>query len=386
MNKFLVITLPFAVAVVVAATASANEWNLYGSARVATFYADTRNNDFNSSDSLGRDRVKNTIWNLQSNARVGAKFQGDKREWRFEYGTSTGSDLGDTYANVRLLYGVWKFAEDWGLKVGKDYTPVLFGLSRQVFDNDATLWRTGNAYGGRVGQIAIEGGGVKFAAIENPAPVLTVTDDAGNSYDAASEAYLPKVEASYQKNFTDKISVHAFGGWNNFKLYYSQVGSTVADSASINAYVFGMGGQFYFGPSYVKSQISYYNNGAVAGWLENAIQNATQFSTKPSVVNGQVNDIKSLMAMLALGYNPFEKLALEAGIGYLGTKADAGTYEKNTYLEYYLQAAIRLAPSFFIVPEVGYRDYGRIETQEAGAQDTDLGGTWYAGAKWQIDF
>ena len=50
---------------------------------------------------------------------------------------------------LRLLYGIWKFAEGWGLKVGKDYTPVFFGLSNQVFDNDTNLWKKGDAFGGR---------------------------------------------------------------------------------------------------------------------------------------------------------------------------------------------------------------------------------------------
>ena len=61
--------------------------------------------------------------------------------------------------------------EGWGLKVGKDYTPITFFLSGQVFDADDGLLQVGNAYGARQGQVAVEGnlgpGIFKFAAI-NP--------------------------------------------------------------------------------------------------------------------------------------------------------------------------------------------------------------------------
>jgi hypothetical protein len=43
-----------------------------------------------------------------------------------------------------------------------------------------------------------------------------------------------------------------------------------------------------------------------------------------------------------------------------------------------------LYPGVFLVPEIGYRDYGDLE--ETGAADEDLGDLWYAGIKWQIDF
>jgi hypothetical protein len=97
------------------------------------------------------------------------------------------------------------------------------------------------------------------------------------------------------------------------------------------------------------------------------------------------------MAMLALGFKPTESLGLEAGVGYLQSKSDSYQAEpnrsvefKNTYMEYYLQAVITMAKGVYLVPEVGYRDYGDLEGDVEGKQD--LGSLWYAGAKWQIDF
>ena len=69
---------------------------------------------------------------------------------------------------ARLIYGVWKFAEGWGLKVGKDYTPITFFLSNQVFDTDNNLefgqrlrWQ---AWAGRSGRY-FGPGTLKFAAV-----------------------------------------------------------------------------------------------------------------------------------------------------------------------------------------------------------------------------
>lgn len=146
---------------------------------------------------------------------------------RFEYGTSGGN------ANIRLLYGVWQFTENWGLKVGQDYTPVYFGLSAQAFDNDANLWQTGNAYGGRKGQVALEGLGFKFAAI---AP-STSTLDAG-AIQAATERKVPKLEASYKFILSDAMSFHVLGGWQYYTLLWqtlNQAGALVNNSVTWRA-------------------------------------------------------------------------------------------------------------------------------------------------------
>ena len=72
-----------------------------------------------------------------------------------------GSNVG-----TRRLFGVWKFTEGWELKVGKDYTPITFFLSGQVFDTDQGLKNAGQAYGYRRAQIAVEGKSFKVALID----------------------------------------------------------------------------------------------------------------------------------------------------------------------------------------------------------------------------
>ncbi len=46
-----------------------------------------------------------------------------------------------------------------------------------------------------------------------------------------------------------------------------------------------------------------------------------------------------------------------------------------------------MAPGVFLVPEVGYRDFGKLELRMMVlTPDADLGNLWYVGAKWQINF
>ncbi|MDZ7581761.1 MAG: hypothetical protein U5R30_14520 [Deltaproteobacteria bacterium] len=368
-----------ALAAVLAGTASANDWSLYGSARMGTFWTSEDLGD--QTDAFGRDDVDDLKWDLQTNSRIGAKVKGDKVSGRFEYGTSGGN------ANIRLLYGVWQFTENWGLKVGQDYTPVYFGLSAQAFDNDANLWQTGNAYGGRKGQVALEGLGFKVAAI---AP-STSTLDAG-AIQAATERKVPKLEASYKFILSDAMSFHILGGWQYYTLLWqtlNQAGALVNNDEDVSSYMVGAGADLGFGPFFVRPQVSWYKNGAAAGWLNTNIGLSTRLPQQTPFVSAAGNDIidvDSLMAMLAIGFKPTESLGLEAGIGYLASESDEdqGVEVENTYLEYYLQATFTMFPGVYLVPEVGLRDYGDLE--ETGAADAGLGDLWYAGLKWQIDF
>ena len=397
MKKLKIVAFVVAITAVFAVSAMANEWTLYGSARMATFYTsqdlgDLYKSDTNSSgnDEFGRSTMKDLQWNLQSNARIGAIVKGDTLSGRFEYGAGSGN------ANIRLLYGVWHFSENWGLKVGQDFTPITFFLSNQVFDTDNNLEFVGNAYGGRHGQVALEGtlgpGTLKFAAVTPETSTLNVTSD------VTTETKLPKLEASYEFKLNDAMSFHGFLGYNYYKLYWlapapGGVGTANYDK-NISSFVAGLGADLNFGPFFVKPQVSYYQNGAVAGWLGTNIGLNSLLPEQTPFLNefdNDIVDVNSFMAMLAFGYSPTEALTLEAGIGYIGSKSDSYQLDptrsvkfKNNYMEYYAQAVITMANGVCLIPEVGLRDYGDLEGDTEGK--VDLGSLWYAGAKWQIDF
>jgi hypothetical protein len=424
MKKVTIIALVVAITAVFAVTATAAmEWNLYGSARVQTFYV---SNDLGKElertglrsaiavdrrDIANQDTVKTTRWLLENNSRIGATVKGDMLEARFEYGARPAvRDSGaiTNFANVRRLYGTWKFAEGWGLKVGKDYTPITFFLSGQAFEADAGLLNVGNAYGARRGQIAVEGklgpGMLKLALIDQTTSDL-------DTENAVTEVLFPKFEASYEFNITDAMSMHAFGGFQVYDIKTASPipGTTIpqptgTDSESVGSWMLGLGADLNFGPFFVKPQVSYYVNGAAAGWLgarylpftsQGFFQEFTDLgfdTTTLEVIQGNdVQNAKNLMAMLALGFKATESLGLEFGIGYVGYDTDSfnNFSRKNTYLEYYLNAVITMAPGVYLVPEIGYRDFGKEEGDKPIGfviPDTDLGSLFYAGAKWQIDF
>jgi len=414
MKKLTIIALVVAVTAFFAVSASANEWNLYGSARIATFWQSL---DYggDSQDVFGRDNIDALAWQLQANSRVGATVKGDKISGRVELAVQ--SDGGGGNVATRRLYGVWHFTEGWGLKVGKDYTPITFFLSGQVYQNDQGLLNVGNAYGSRRAQLAVEGmagpGMLKVALIDPTTGTIAfdLPNLPGNnvgSLGVTTEAKFPKLEASYEFKLSDAMSIHAFGGWQ----YYKQLQAlSVTNTATgvvttrqldddVTSYMFGAGADLNFGPMFVKPQVSYYRNGASAGWLGSFLGLGDLGTSGPGLggpkvdgspipqtpfvnTNGDLNDIDSLMAMLALGFKPTETLGLEAGVGYLYNDSDDKT--SNTYMEYYLQAVWTLAKGVYLVPEVGYRDYGDFEPGGPAA-DIDLGNLWYAGAKWQVDF
>jgi len=424
MKKFTIIALVVAITAVFAVTATANEWNLYGSARVATYYqsqdlgkrlelvAPRQFIAVENRDAANQDKPKNTLWNLQGNSRVGATVKGDMLEARFEF--SVTSDGGGGNVGARRLYGVWKFTEGWGLKVGKDYTPMTFFLSGQVFQNDQGLLQVGNAYGARRGQLALEGklgpGMLKVALIDTTTSILATPN-------STTETLIPKLEASYEFNLSDTMSLHAFGGYQTYDIKTAQtpLGTaatpfTGTESTSVNSWMLGLGADLNFGPFFVKPQVSYYQNGTAAGWLpDGSTAGLPNYSTvtkrgaataanllygttiDTNVIDTDVLDAKNLMAMLALGFKATESLGLEFGIGYVGYDTDsvANISFKNNYMEYYLQAVFTMAPGVYIVPEIGYRDFGKDEGDRpigVVAPDTDNGSLFYAGAKWQIDF
>ena len=407
MKRLCIIALVVAITAVFAVSATANDWNLYGSARMATFYTSqdlgkdlelVSPNTFIAVDdrnSANQSTVKDLNWNLQTNSRIGATVTGDRLDARFEF--SVTSDGAGGNVGTRRLYAIWKFTEGWGLKVGKDFTPITFFLSNQVFDNDSNLQFLGEAYGARRGQLAVEGqlgpGMLKVALIDQ-------TTDTLNTPDGVVEKLLPKFEASYEFKFSDAMSAHAFGGYQTYSVKYpGEFGGT--SDFSVDSWVVGAGADLNFGPFFVKPQVSYYQNGAAAGWLQN---NYLPFSTSGFVSqinsvygtdlqvigSNDVLDAKNLMAMLAVGFKPTESLGFEAGVGYVGYETDSyqGVKIKNNYLEYYLQAVFTLAKGVYIIPEIGYRDFGTQDIDKPFyivAPDVDLGSLFYAGAKWQID-
>jgi hypothetical protein len=345
------------------------EWNLYGNARIATFYTDTdlgkAVGGASNTNAAGNSSVDDLQWDLQGNSRFGANITaGDSIKAQAEFGVTDSLDGGAV--TTRRIYGIWDFGPG-ELKIGHDYTPITDFLSGQVFNGDAGLLQVGNPYGSRRAQLALKFGGFEVAFIRNQegaivnAPAASVVED-----------MLPKIELAYRMK-TDAFMLSVFGGYQTYDLLRPAGLSDI----SVDSYMFGANFGMDIAAFFFKVSASYYVNGNNAGWVTG--QGAGYLDN----AGNDVNDNESLMACLVAGFKLNENNTLEAGVGYLESELDqapTATYKDNDYMEYYVQWVAQIAPGVFVIPEIGLQDYGDAFS---GADEGDL---FYLGAKWQINF
>jgi hypothetical protein len=356
MKKLFVIFASVALVAAFAVSASAADWSLYGSARMATYMTD---------DDPGgtADSVDDLQWDLQGNSRIGANVKNDAVSGQFELAVG-GNNSGATIANnttTRRLYGVWDMGSP-KLKVGQDYTPVKQFISGQVFDGDLGLLGNGTAYGSRRPQLALDFGQFQIALI-NPSTSLP----GGTGAFTTTEDTLPKLEAAFGFK-TDMFNVNVIGGYQTF----DAKGPAGVSDESIDSTVIGVDGGVNLGPAFVKAAFSVYSNGGNAGYLGAgaATSNATN----------DIDDSDTTMYALVAGFKASDKLTLEAGYGYREIESDVSGAKDDEETAYYVQAVIQLAPGVFVIPEFGVFDR---DDDATGADEGDL--TYY-GAKWQINF
>jgi hypothetical protein len=354
-----------------AAPAMAADWSFYGSQRMATFYI---SDDFGDFAVNGESDDWGVQWDFQGNSRLGARVKADKVTGHIEVGLK-GTDGGDIDVGTRRAYGIWKFSDNAGLKVGKDYSPVTRFLSGQVFGSDDGLLGSGNFYGKRPGQIGLQLGGFEIAAITNALktgsyPGLPNLAPAGSDPDWN----LPKVEASYMLKL-GSFDLRPFGGIQYFRV---SEGGPLTDDLDVYSYVVGLDSMINIGAFYVGGQVAYGINWDNANWANARAGTAGSFA----VLDGtnDVEDTTSWSAMLVAGLNFTPQLKFEAGAGYRSDEPDFNGVDADEMWQIYGQAVITLAPGVFLVPEVGY-----LDKMDNFAGD-DEGYQWYAGAKWQIDF
>jgi hypothetical protein len=350
--------------------AFAVDWNFYGSARIYTFY---------NSDKLGGGAEDAQLsWGNENgnNSRIGARVKADSVRGRFELqlkGNENG-DPGDYVSTeTRLMYGEWNFGAG-KLKVGKDYTPVSQFISGQVYDEDLGLLGIGTQYGNRTPQIAFNFGGFDIALIqqksddiENPAGVATGGDP---------DSYLPKFEASYGMSF-DAWNFGIQGGYQYYSIEDIAVG-TASEDVDVTSYTIGGNVGFNFGPAYAKGAVSYGQNWGQAAWGLNGFNNGGSDAYWDG--DDGTDDTTSYQFALVAGMKATDMLSFEAGFGYRNDDPDVNGADDQSVWAIYGQSVIAMAPGVYIIPEVGYYDYGDAFDGKAA------GNSFYLGAKWQIDF
>jgi hypothetical protein len=350
MKKLAILFLASMFVVAMYLPVSAADWNLYGSARVNTFWTDTSEELTGLDDSL-----LELDHDLQGNARIGAMVSAGELGGRFEYGTAgTG---GADEANVRILYGTVNLGGGQ-LLVGKFYSPWSFaglGVSTQVTTlgaDDANMLHS-VAYNGRNPMLQYSMNNFKVALV-TPDEIVP------------GEIVLPRVEA-YLDVPMGGMSAGIAGIYQAYDL---DSATESGGGDTLNAY--GLAAKF----SFKQMDPLYFNLGGFYA------VNPTNFS-EYLLVNGladtsNVDDVENTNVYgvtAVVGTSLGNGIGVQAGAGL--TSADNDNWaEEDEAMVYYGQAMIPLGGGgkAFVVPEIGFVDLD------------DDGDVAYAGMKTQIDF
>ncbi len=345
MKKLIALAVTLAMAAAFAVTASASEWNFYGSARMTTFVSDVDNPGANDTTTLNHT--------IQGNSRIGAKIKvNDAVDARFEYGTGV---------NVRILYGRWDFGAG-NLLIGQTYTPANITYPGQAFNDDNGLANYGVMDVSRSPMVRLEVGNFVIAAIQ---PATDLLNAPAGSF---TEVTFPKVEARYNFDL-GAVKGRVAGGFNTFELTDSATGA----AHDVDSYMIGIGTEIGFGDFYLNSGVFYGQNiGHYGG--------ATSQAADPQISASTLIDNNSYGFNISMGYTLNDMFSFETGYGWQEAELDTAGSNEDDAQAYYVQSTITFAPGVFIVPEIGVQD----EKQDAtGAEE---GETVYYGLKWQIDF
>jgi hypothetical protein len=363
------------------------QWGFYGSIRMWTAYGDR---DAKTPAGLlgapGNARApfgaptyddSDLVWQGQDNSRFGAIASSGPITGQVEIGWAA---PGDSYESnrVRIWKGTWNFGPG-SLKLGQDYTPLFFGVSNQCgyIGGDCGLIFWGEIYTGRNPQITLSMGGFQFGLVAPGRPGAQGPHNYGATpgYPIAEvDTYIPEIEASYTFNL-GPVALFLGAGYHAHKVV-----NALDDDQTISAFIGSLGWKAGFGPFYVNGKISYTQNPGDYG-----ITGDMLFS-KALWTGTDIEDVTGWRGVIALGFKLTDMMSFEGGFGMISDEQDVapGITAKERTMAYYIQMTYSPVKNFFIVPELGFVDYGKLKVD--GVPDDDLGNGWYFGIKWQINF
>jgi len=347
-------------------------WTIYGSVRMGTYYA-------KDDDALG-DK-KQTIWDLNSNSRVGVKVNRGDFGGRVELGYN---DSGNAEADINIgkasdtgavklrhAYATYQL-EDLGILIGQ--TDTIFGnmtYSNQVYGDDWDLQDWGFPDESRTPMVQFTFKGLTVDLIETNHPEIGIvgTDPGDTNF----EVLLPHLEAQYHFAM-DKFYADIYGGAATYK-----VKSDAADiDKTINSYAAGIGGGVTLDPFYGGATVYFGRNIVQLGMFQIDAAGA-----QLDVADDDIIDDDDMGWALVAGVN-IQKITVEAGYGHVQSELDISGADKDEAQAYYLQAVIPLLEKngikLTVVPEIGVLDF------MDDAAGIDQGKETYGGAKWQCDF
>ena len=337
---------------------AAADWDLYGSARMATFWT-----DYDEDHAFGPGDTTQLNHDLQGNAVIGATVQNGPIGGGFKYGTEGGN------ANIRLLYATFD-AGPGQLLVGQDYGPFAMGsyISNQVYNDDNNMSEfIGDTYYRPMIQYTVDNFSFALvtperADIENLAPGGADAD--GDD----SELLFPQIQARYHTMFNG-IGFNIAGVFQTYDLKDDTEGW---DGETLNAWAVTANMRFtQLDPLYVNFGGYYGQNVANFGqsWGGSRVMGSAE-------LDGDSIEDTDTWGLLLVAGTMVNDIGLEAGFGYLESDNDvAGDTE---LMAAYAQAKIPMLTGFdaYIIPEIGYYEW------DNGANFDEF----YAGVQWRVDF
>lgn len=307
-----------------AVLAVAADWSFYSSLRTTTL-----NNNFDAEMTYGANI--DVSWVQKVNNHIGDKCN---------------IDLSLPYDSENFIDGI----------LHRDKTDLTFNpnISNQLYGNDPIMWSSGGFYGEYENTIQAKFGNFKvlvFPAVNNT--------NIGVSVDTA----IKQIDLKYSKSFGSVIPTI----FDNEKTYTIEAGA----SYNIDTMVLGVSSAINIGPAYIMANIFGRKN-----TIDNRLE---QSDADDAIVDTNVKDNNTLGYLAVVGFKANDKLNFELGYGVDKHEIDTTGKEENNTSIVYLQAAINITDSFFIVPELGEYNYGDDST---GKEESMT----YFGAKWQMNF
>lgn len=360
-KQMMTITVIGALSAATALPATAGEFDLYGTARMSTFY--------NSIESSAGVKTKGFDEHLQANTRFGANFKngdfGGKVELGFNSTTDqainptlpgTNPQKGNLY--TRLAYGTWNFGAG-KLTVGQDYNRYLLCSAQVWNDDNGNNGGYGSLYDGRQAQIRVDMQNGLYFALIRP----SVNNDLSNAELAATPytSNLPKLNLGYA------------GKAGNVGYNAGVVGQTAklkTKDKQINAVMGYLTGTAAFGDTSVALTTSYGQNVGSMGFAGRMAYDATN-----------LENARGFEGMLQLTQKFTKDVSANLGASYTFDKSSAPGAKTDDKASVFVNLPIKLAQYVTVVPEFDYL----TQLDEVGSTPSKAK-QWAAGAKWQIDF
>jgi len=308
-------------------------------------------------------------WDLQGNSRIGAIVESGAVGGRFEYGASGGN------SNLRLLYGTWNYGTG-SLLVGQDFTPITSNFSNQAIFSDQTMYNIGDPFAGRQPQLKWKTGEFQLALITPN--IVPGSDIVGSTYNTDTDSLFPKIEIAYKHEW-NKSHVRFKAGYQTYDLV-----NILDQNVSVDSFIVGVAGRGGFNAGHIGASVYYGQNLGTYGAVNSGLVSTLHFDNDlPRFEGGSLKDSTTLVAALLFHWQLTERLKFETAAGHRWMNTDTSVAREQQSWVVYAQMPVTMASTVFVVPEVGYYDFGALEQ---GPSKQELGHTFYAGAKWQVNF